>query len=55
MSIFIIAILVSFFYSNIIDFFGKVNVSSKSETVFDIDPNELLLDTENFVFAVGIA
>ncbi|CAD8120490.1 unnamed protein product [Paramecium sonneborni] len=54
LSICMIATIISFFYSNIINFFAKLNVTSTSEFTFSNDPDILSLDKNNFMFAVQI-
>ncbi|CAD8182846.1 unnamed protein product [Paramecium pentaurelia] len=54
LSICMIATIISFFYSNIINFFAKLNVTSTSEFTFAKDPDKLELDRNHFMFAVQI-
>ncbi|CAD8212437.1 unnamed protein product [Paramecium pentaurelia] len=54
LSLCIIATIISFFYSNIIDFFQKNTVSSESEQQFNEDPSTIQLLPNNFMFAVQI-
>ncbi|CAD8197434.1 unnamed protein product [Paramecium pentaurelia] len=54
LSICMIATIISFFYSNIINFFAKLNVTSTSEFKFANNPDNLILDKSHFMFAVQI-
>lgn len=54
LSVCIIGTIISFFYSNIINFFGKLNVTSTQEFTFADDPDVLILDKDHFMFAVQI-
>ncbi|CAD8123994.1 unnamed protein product [Paramecium sonneborni] len=54
LSLCIIATIISFFYSNIIDFFQKNSVSSEQEQEFSEDPSTVQLLPNNFMFAVQI-
>ncbi|CAD8062211.1 unnamed protein product [Paramecium primaurelia] len=54
LSICIIGTIISFFYSNIINFFAKLNVTSTQEFTFADDPDVLVLDKDHFMFAVQI-
>ncbi|CAD8078632.1 unnamed protein product [Paramecium sonneborni] len=54
LSICIIGTIISFFYSNIINFFAKLNVTSTQEFTFADDPDILILNQEHFMFAVQI-
>ncbi|CAD8156781.1 unnamed protein product [Paramecium octaurelia] len=54
LSICIIGTIISFFYSNIINFFAKLNVTSTQEFTFADDPDVLILDKGHFMFAVQI-
>ncbi|CAD8128184.1 unnamed protein product [Paramecium sonneborni] len=54
LSLCIIATIISFFYSNIIDFFKKNSVSSEQEQQFSEDPSTIQLLPNNFMFAVQI-
>ncbi|CAD8182288.1 unnamed protein product [Paramecium octaurelia] len=54
LSLCIIGTIISFFYSNIIDFFQKNTVSSESEQQFSEDPSTIKLLPNNFMFAVQI-
>ncbi|CAD8171893.1 unnamed protein product [Paramecium pentaurelia] len=54
LSICIIGTIISFFYSNIINFFAKLNVTSTQEFTFADDPDALILNKDHFMFAVQI-
>lgn len=54
LSICIIGTIISFFYSNIINFFAMQNVTSTQEFTFADDPDAIILENDNFMFAVQI-
>lgn len=50
----IIGCVIAFFFSNIIDFFGKISVTTNSEILFSNDPNQLILNRDNYMMALSI-
>ncbi|CAD8190737.1 unnamed protein product [Paramecium octaurelia] len=54
MTLFILAIVVLFFQSNIQDFVNKVNIQSETNQVFEDQPDQIYINDTNFMFAVAI-
>lgn len=50
----IIAILVAFFFSNVMDFLNRTEIIYTHETVFSADPNELMMNSNNYMAAFSI-
>jgi hypothetical protein len=42
------------FFSNIVEFFGKQNVTYDSEISFTNDPEEMIMNDENAMIALSI-
>ncbi|KAM3131034.1 hypothetical protein pb186bvf_016846 [Paramecium bursaria] len=53
-SIAIVAFVLSFFYSNIIDFFQLTQIVSKEQLIHNVDPGKLSLNSSKYMFAVQI-
>ncbi|CAD8161028.1 unnamed protein product [Paramecium pentaurelia] len=53
-SIFVLATIISFFYSNIIGFFTMNQVKSSTEMIFEDDPGIIQLNSNSFMFAIQI-
>lgn len=50
----IMAMIISFFYSNIISFLTMETVTSETEQIFEQDPGITVLSSDQFMFALQI-
>lgn len=53
-SLMIMAMIISFFYSNIISFLTMETVTSETEQIFEQDPGITVLSSDQFMFALQI-
>ncbi|CAK58159.1 unnamed protein product (macronuclear) [Paramecium tetraurelia] len=53
-SILIIAILIAFFFSNVVDFLNQTDIIFSLETKFSVNPDAMILSQENYMAAFSI-
>ncbi|CAD8200037.1 unnamed protein product [Paramecium pentaurelia] len=53
-SILIIAILIAFFFSNVMDFLNQTEIIFSLETKFSINPDDMILTSQNYMAAFSI-